>query len=48
MIAPPYATALSCLKGPAPRPIDQVAARFFNRVGVDLGFENVAVMEAVG
>jgi ribulose-5-phosphate 4-epimerase/fuculose-1-phosphate aldolase len=47
-IHPPYATALSCLRDPSLRPIDQVTARFFNRVAVDLGFEDVAITEAEG
>lgn len=45
---PPYATALSCLKNPTLQPIDQVTARFFNRVSVDLAFEDVAITEAEG
>ena len=47
-IHPPYATALSCLEDPALRPIDQVTARFFNRVAIDLDFEDVAITEAEG
>lgn len=39
---PPYATALSTLKDPEIKPIDQNTARFFNRVAVDLHFGGIA------
>lgn len=39
---PPYATALAGLRDPVLRPIDQVTARFFNRVAIDLGFGGLA------
>ncbi len=39
---PPYATALSTLKDPTIKPIDQNTARFFNRVAVDLHFGGIA------
>ena len=39
---PPYATALAGLKDPNLKPIDQVTARFFNRVAVDQGFGGMA------
>ena len=39
---PPYATALACLKDPTLKPIDQNTARFFGRMGVDLGFGGIA------
>lgn len=45
---PPYATALSCLKNPEIKPIDQNTARFFNRVAVDLHFGGIANDEAEG
>ena len=35
---PPYATALSGLKDPSLKPIDQNSARFFNRISLDLGY----------
>ena len=38
-VHPPYATALSCLKDPQVKPIDQTSARFFNRVAIDSGYE---------
>lgn len=38
----PYATALSCLKDPEIKPIDQTSARFFNRVATDTGFSGMA------
>ena len=34
---PPYATALCALKDPSLKPVDNNAARFFNRVAIDLG-----------
>ena len=45
---PPYATALSGLADPTLKPIDQVTARFFNRVAVDLGFQGVATSDEEG
>lgn len=39
----PYATALAGLKDPRIKPIDQVTARFVNRVAYDLDFEDVAI-----
>lgn len=39
---PPYATALTSLKDPSIKPIDQNTARFFNRVSIDLGFDGLA------
>lgn len=41
-IHPPYATALATLKDPVIRPIDQVTARFFNRLAYDLSFGGIA------
>lgn len=45
---PPYATALSALKDPEMKPIDQNTARFFNRIAVDLNFGGIADDEAEG
>jgi len=45
---PPYATALSCLKDPTIKPIDQNTARFFNRIAVDWEFGGIANDEAEG
>ncbi|MEF0941225.1 class II aldolase/adducin family protein [Rhizobium sp. BR 362] len=39
---PPYATALSTLKDPSMKPIDNNTARFFGRLGIDLGFGGIA------
>ncbi|MEQ9258868.1 MAG: class II aldolase/adducin family protein [Roseovarius sp.] len=39
----PYATALAGLKDPRLKPIDQVTARFVDRVAYDLDFEDVAI-----
>ena len=47
-IHPPYATALAGLKDTSIKPIEQVTARFFNRVAVDSGFQNVATTEEEG
>ena len=47
-IHPPYCTTLATLKDPTIRPIDQVTARFFNRLGVDLNFGGIASEEAEG
>ncbi|MDZ7603208.1 MAG: class II aldolase/adducin family protein, partial [Hoeflea sp.] len=33
---PPYATTLATLKDPSIKPIDQVTARFFNRLAMDM------------
>ncbi len=45
---PPYATALSCLKDPEIKPIDQNTARFFNRMAIDVDFGGIADDEAEG
>jgi ribulose-5-phosphate 4-epimerase/fuculose-1-phosphate aldolase len=45
---PPYATALAGLADPTLRPIEQVTARFFRRVAVDLAFDGVANNEDEG
>lgn len=45
---PPYVTALACLKDPTIHPIDQVTARFFNRLAYDLEFGGVATDDAEG
>jgi len=45
---PPYATALAGLKDPTIRPIDQVTARFHNRLAYDLSFGGIATDEAEG
>lgn len=45
---PPYATALSSLKDPQIKPIDQNTARFYNRIAVDLNFGGIADDEAEG
>ncbi len=39
---PPYATALAGLKDPTVKPIDQVTARFFQRLAYDLDFGGIA------
>jgi len=44
----PYATALAGLKDPRIKPIDQVTARFVNRVAYDLDFDDVAISTAEG
>lgn len=41
-IHPPYATALAGLKDPTIKPIDQVTARFHNRLAYDLSFGGIA------
>ncbi len=41
-IHPPHATALCGLKDPTIYPIDQVTARFFNRLAYDLSFGGIA------
>ncbi len=45
---PPYATALAALKDPAIYPIDQVTARFFRRLAIDLSYGGIASGEAEG
>jgi ribulose-5-phosphate 4-epimerase/fuculose-1-phosphate aldolase len=45
---PPYATALAGLVDPTLKPIEQVTARFFNRVANDLDFDGVANNEDEG
>ena len=45
---PPYATTLATLKDPTIKPIDQVTARFFNRLAVDHAFGGIATEEAEG
>jgi ribulose-5-phosphate 4-epimerase/fuculose-1-phosphate aldolase len=47
-IHPPYCTTLATLKDPTIRPIDQVTARFYNRLGVDVSFGGIASEEAEG
>ncbi|MEQ9038282.1 MAG: class II aldolase/adducin family protein [Silicimonas sp.] len=47
-IHPPYATALAGLKDPTIKPIDQVTARFFNRLAYDLSFGGIATAEDEG
>lgn len=39
---PPYATALAGLQDPSILPIDQVTARFYNRLAYDLDFGGIA------
>jgi ribulose-5-phosphate 4-epimerase/fuculose-1-phosphate aldolase len=39
---PPYATALSTLKDPSMKPIDNNTARFFGSLGIDLAFGGIA------
>jgi ribulose-5-phosphate 4-epimerase/fuculose-1-phosphate aldolase len=45
---PPHATTLATLEDPTIRPIDQVTARFFNRMAVDPDFGGIATEEAEG
>jgi len=47
-IHPPHATALAGLKDPTIKPIDQVTARFFNRLAYDLSFGGIATEAAEG
>ncbi|SHI82494.1 class II aldolase/adducin family protein [Wenxinia saemankumensis] len=47
-IHPPYATALAGLKDPTILPIDQVTARWFNRIAYDLSFGGIASEGAEG
>jgi ribulose-5-phosphate 4-epimerase/fuculose-1-phosphate aldolase len=44
----PYATTLATLKDPSIKPIDQVTARFFNRLAIDMEFGGIASEEAEG
>lgn len=45
---PPYATTLACLKDPSIKPIEQVTARFFNRLAIDNSFGGIATDESEG
>lgn len=45
---PPHATTLATLADPRILPIDQVTARFFNRLGFDLDFGGIATAEEEG
>lgn len=45
---PPYATALAALKDPTIKPVDQVTARFYRRMAVDLSFGGIATQESEG
>jgi ribulose-5-phosphate 4-epimerase/fuculose-1-phosphate aldolase len=45
---PPYATTLATLKDPTIHPIDQVTARFYNRMAIDQSFGGIATEEAEG
>ena len=45
---PPYTTALATLRDPSMLPLDNNTARFFNRVGIDLGFGGIADEAAEG
>lgn len=45
---PPYATAIASLADPEIKPIDQNAARFYNRVAIDLEFGGIADNDAEG
>lgn len=45
---PPYATTLATLKDPSIKPVDQVTARFFNRMAMDMSFGGIATEEAEG
>lgn len=45
---PTYATVLATLKDPTIKPIDQVTARFFNRVAIDKNFGGIASSEKEG
>lgn len=45
---PPYATTLATLKNPSIKPVDQVTARFFNRLAMDMEFGGIASEEAEG
>lgn len=45
---PPYATTLATLSDPTIKPIEQVTARFFNRIAMDMNFGGIASDEAEG
>lgn len=45
---PPYATTLATLKDPEIKPIDQVTARFYKRMAIDLSFGGIATQESEG
>lgn len=45
---PPYATTLATMKDPSIKPLDQVTARFFNRLAIDMSFGGIATEEAEG
>jgi len=45
---PPYATTLATLNDPSIKPLDQVTARFFNRLAIDMEFGGIATEEAEG
>jgi len=45
---PIYATAISTLKDPTIKPIDQNTARYFNRVSYDMGYQGMADSLAEG
>ena len=47
-VHPAYATALAGLKDPVIKPVDQVTARFYNRLAYDLNFGGIATAEAEG
>jgi ribulose-5-phosphate 4-epimerase/fuculose-1-phosphate aldolase len=47
-IHPPHATALTALKDPSILPIDQVTARFYNRLAIDRSFGGIATEESEG
>ena len=47
-IHPPYSTALAGLQDPVIKPIDQVTARFHNRLAYDLNFGGIATAEEEG
>ena len=47
-IHPPYCTAMAGLKDPTIKPIDQVTARFHNRLAYDLHFGGIATAEEEG
>lgn len=47
-IHPPYATALATLTDPSILPIDQVTARFYNRLAIDRSFGGIATEESEG
>ncbi len=47
-IHPPYATALAGLADPTIKPIDQVTARFYNRMAYDMAFGGIATAEEEG